>query len=77
MSYQKPICDCGKDLLFDVCRVVNRSYKVNRNGEPYKNPTRTYEGEVDTQVLYCFECSTTFSVDNDDKNRIVKGDKIS
>ena len=33
MSYKKPICDCGEELISIVEESVEYLYKINKNGK--------------------------------------------
>ncbi|MEK5358072.1 hypothetical protein [Paenibacillus sp. FSL L8-0709] len=42
-NYQKPVCDCGAELLFEVEEVEVVTYKILNNGWFAKRPSEKKE----------------------------------
>lgn len=75
MTYQKPRCDCGEELLYCVDEVSTNFYKITNKGEEGK---RKYDSLPSTlahgQRLYCGECQEYYEFDYDDQGRIIRID---
>lgn len=76
MTYQKPTCDCGNDLIISEVLSVEHIYKVRDEGVPYKYPSSSSNSHSYSN-LYCEECQVSYSIDYDEKGRLLRGDTVS
>jgi hypothetical protein len=61
MTYQKPICDCGEELVLQVNAVVEVEYKINKDGRLSKK--RKQNSGLQEQGwgwLYCYKCGNHY-----------------
>jgi hypothetical protein len=77
MHYEKPKCDCGKDLVIAEMVSLEKFFKIKKDGTSCKNPNDTIKGYIQEKNLWCDECSETYAIDYDENNRLVRSDKIS
>ncbi|EOO44222.1 hypothetical protein CN553_12710 [Bacillus cereus] len=65
-SYEKPMCDCGEELVFQVEEYVSATYKIKKDGRLSKK--RKYEPTgtlVNWGRLYCQKCGNSYEYDYD------------
>lgn len=61
MAYKKPICDCGKDLVFQVNASVELEYKINKDGHLSKRrKANTAPFEQGWGWLFCNSCGNRY-----------------
>lgn len=69
-KYQKPICDCGAELFFEVDEVQSVQYRILRNGNIAKRPFYRGVGGINNWGrLVCNSCSKQY-----DFNRFFVGE---
>lgn len=78
MKYEKPKCDCGKELVVSREQFIEVRFKINKNGSESKNPfSKTKPGfnEDGFNALICPYCNSSYEFFFED-NRIYRGEKI-
>lgn len=81
MTYQKPICDCGAELYFEVDEVRSVTYKILKNGGFAKQPsTIGSKSNANFGNLVCIKCSKQYehnaSFIGEHKFKEVRGDEL-
>lgn len=76
MSYEKPECDCGEDLIYFSQHFYDIRRKIRKDGQLYKYRNLFAHGGFMHERLICEKCSDAYEVDMDSKGRIFKGEKI-
>ena len=75
MKYEKPICDCGGELLFCVDEISTNFYKITNKGEESK---RKYDSLPSTskqaERLVCDDCRKIHPFTYDNEGRIIRSD---
>lgn len=64
MAYQKPMCECGEELVYEVEKIVTLQYKIKKDGRRYAKPIiDRYASNGYTDGfgrLVCPECSAKY-----------------
>lgn len=71
MKYQKPMCECGKELTITAVYCCDILWSINSNGKRSKNHTFSSDTQ-DGEHLEC-KCGLGYDIEYDDKGRIIRG----
>lgn len=77
MKYQKPLCDCGKELNYYNQEVYDVERNITKKGNLKNKPNYFFEiGSFSAfgAILEC-KCGNKYDLDYDEKERITRGDK--
>lgn len=78
MSYKKPVCDCGKELVWWEQAVYTETYKISQFGLKTKKKVYSMpEGALNYQRLHCIDCGSEYEIKEDGKGRIIRGELLS
>lgn len=77
MAYEKPKCDCGRELMITKMESVEKFYKIKKDGTLCKKPNETTIGYIQEEHLWCSECCETYAIDYDENDRLIRSDKVS
>lgn len=72
MEYKKPICNCGRELIYTEFGQITKDYAINEHGKRFSKPFDA-ETIMQTEELQCPECAVWYEVDRDDRGRIKRG----
>ncbi|QVK19721.1 hypothetical protein KHQ81_15855 (plasmid) [Mycoplasmatota bacterium] len=76
-KYQKPVCDCGEELVYINNQFKQTRRRVTKDGKISKNILGThYNSTDDPEYLCCLECGKTYNYLYDDEYRIVRGGEL-
>lgn len=74
MSYKKPICDCGEELVIRQEVVYEDETKITANGEKYKKSKTMFVIDyLNWERLHCIKCGKEYEYELDEKQRIIRG----
>jgi hypothetical protein len=77
MSYKKPKCDCGEELIFWSQPVYTVVHFINTNGKKSKRTLMDYAGEGIYERLKCEECDKEYDFEFDEKDRVIRGEDFT
>lgn len=61
LTYQKPICDCGEELILQIDEVVEVEYRIKKDGTLSKRGTKTGTiAAANWGRLYCPKCENLY-----------------
>lgn len=72
MKYQKPICDCGSDLVLIETYTYGKIYENGLRGKVTKTPSRSADDFLESN-LNCRTCGNVYSYHEDEMGRLVRG----
>ena len=74
-AYNRPICNCGGELIIYSEEVHKLYRKINKDGKKSKRVIDTNDGDNNVyNRLRCEECGLEFWYDEDKNGRIIKSD---
>ena len=84
MKYKKPICNCGKELIYSTLIVYQTQKTINKNGTLSKKKSLVSANELGVysplgdgdEHLECPHCYERFVCDYDKNGRVIRGRKI-
>lgn len=77
MSYIKPTCNCGQELMIAEMVSLEKFYKVKKDGTRCRKPHETTRGFIIEENFWCSDCFESYAIDLDEKNRLIRSDKVS
>jgi hypothetical protein len=77
VTYEKPKCDCGRELMVSEMVSFEKFYNIKKDGKPCKKPNDTTKGFIQEGNLWCSKCCETYAIDYDEKDRLIRSDKVS
>lgn len=76
MAYQKPLCDCGKELVYWEERIYHVHTKINKNGRLSKCKDVQWSGNGAYDRLHCPECGNQYWFNMDSKGRFIRDEEF-
>lgn len=73
--YNKPVCDCGKELVIYREDVAIVETTIKTNGLPYKKSDVTLGRTIYGDRLTCNNCHNEYELLKDKQGRIIRGKK--
>lgn len=72
---QKPVCECGGELIYYEGRGLEIGYKITKEGKRYCKCFCKDEGGSEYQGLHCEKCDTNYDVEQTEDGFLIKGEK--
>lgn len=77
MAYEKPKCNCGKELIIAEMVSLEKFYNIKKDGTRCKKPNETTKGFITEENFWCSDCCEAYAIDLDENNRLIRSDKVS
>jgi len=84
MTYRKPTCNCGEELVYSTEIVFLVEKTISKTGRMSKRVKKTNVSELGVydsiglpiEKLACKKCFSRYVCEYDDKNRVIRGKVI-